>query len=495
MGTVTSDRRGFLRLSGLGLLAGLAACAVSGKPSPAPVTVPGSSTAPPSRPPAGPPDWAALRARLSGELLLPGDAGYDQARRPFNARLAGRRPAAIARCAQPSDVQACVQTARDSATPVAARSGGHSYGGYSTPDGGLVVDLGPMATVQVAADGTAVVGAGARLIDVYTELAAHSRALPAGSCPTVGIAGLTLGGGLGVLTRLHGLTCDRLRAVDLVLADTTRSSVSDGELFWALRGGGGGNFGIATAFTFQTVPARDVTVFALRFPAGSVPEVLGGWQSWVAAIPDELWANCVASAGAQPACRVGGCFAGTASQLRPLLDDLVRRCGVNPISRSATGMGHLDAMRYFAGCSSKPAQQCREFNPTPFVASSRVLGEPVRDPGAVAALLTGRRGLDLLFDSLGGAVSRVPADATAFVHRQALATVQVYASGSDPAAVAEVQQALAQVAGAGAYVNYLDPGQQDWAQASYGANLPRLREVAGRYDPDRVFAFAQGLTA
>jgi FAD binding domain/Berberine and berberine like len=493
---VITDRRGFLRLAGLGAVVGAAAaCTTPGTPGPVPGGGSSTATPPPTTArPSGPPDWAGLRSKLAGELVLPGDGGYDAARAPFNALYADRRPAAVARCASPSDVQACVETARNSGIAIAARSGGHSYAGYSTPENGLVVDLSRMSGVDVKADGTAVVQSGTRLIDVYTALAAQGRALPAGSCPTVGIAGLTLGGGQGVLTRLHGLTCDKLRSADVVLADST-AAPADGELLWSLRGGGGGNLAIVTAFTFDTVPAPDTTVFALRFPAGSVPAVLGAWQEWIAAAPDELWSNCVISAGSPPGCRVGGCFVGPGSALNPLVDDLVKRAGVAPSSRAVTGKGYLDAMRYFAGCSTKSVDQCRAAALTAFVGSSRMLEAPLRDPGAVAALVDGRTGIDLLFDSLGGAVGRVAPDATAYPHRGAIATIQVYASGSDRGPTAEVQSGLAAIAGHGAYVNYIDPGQADWAQAYYGANLARLRAAAKRYDPDGVFRFAQGLTA
>jgi FAD binding domain/Berberine and berberine like len=508
---VLIDRRRFLRLAGLGVaasaVASAAACTKGGPPTPsgsttAPTTTPAPTTpAPTTTPrPTGPPDWAALRARLSGELLLPEDAGYDAARQPFNALYSDRRPAAIARCAGPPDVQACVEVARTSEIPIAARSGRHSYAAYSTPERGLVVDLGRMAGIEVRPDGTAVIGAGARLIDVYATLAAHGRAIPAGSCPSVGIAGLTLGGGQGVLGRLHGLTCDRLRAADVVLADATTTTATGttgtaGELFWALRGGGGGNLGIVTTFTFDTVPARDVTTFSLRFGAGTAPAVLGAWQEWVGGAPDELWSNCIVSAGSPPTCRVGGCFVGAPATLNPMLDDLLRRAGATPTSRTVTARGHLDAMLYFAGCSTKPIDECRAAPPTTFVASSRVQREPMRDPAAVAAAVNGRRGIDLAFDSLGGAIRRIPADATAFPHRDALAIVQIYASGAARGPVAEVQQALAGLVGQGAYVNYIDPQQQDWAQAYYGANLPRLREAARRFDPDGVFRFPQGLVS
>jgi len=495
---MADSRRQFLRLAGLGAVAAAAACTTDGRPGPTGPTGTTPGTAGPTTTgPPGPPDWVALRGRLAGELLLPADAGYDAARASFNAVYAQRRPAAVARCANAADVQACVDTARTARIPVAARGGGHSYAGYSTPERGLVVDVGPMAAVEVRPDGTAVVQAGARLIDVYAALAEKGRAVPGGSCPTVGIAGLTLGGGQGVFTRLHGLTCDRLRAVDVVLPDSTVVTAADGaddDLFWALRGGGGGNLGIVTAFTFETVPAPDVAVLGLRFPAGSAPEVLGAWAEWVGAAPDELWSTCVVSAGSPPGCRIGGCFVGTTGALNALADDLVARVGSAPTQRSVSAKGYLDAMRYFAGCSTEPIEQCRQAEPAAFVGSSRMVRPGgLGDPGAVAAVVDGRTGIDLLFDSLGGAVARVAPDATAFPHRDAVAAVQVYASGGDPAPVAEVQSALAGLVGTGAYVNYIDPGQQDWAQAYYGANLPRLRAAVARYDPDRVFDFPQGL--
>ncbi|OLF04969.1 FAD-binding dehydrogenase [Actinophytocola xinjiangensis] len=451
----------------------------------------------------GPPDWAGLAARLPGGLHLPGQPGYDAARRVYNPLFDGRRPAAVARCTRDEDVQACVEVAAGSRIPIAARSGGHSYAGYSNPDGALVVDLNPLSGVEVAPDGTAVVGAGTRLIDVYAGLAAAGRALPAGSCPTVGVAGLTLGGGIGVLARKYGLTCDRLVSARIVTAGgevATVSQAQDPDLFWALRGGGGGNVGIVTSFTFATEPAPELTVFSLRFGVGA-DQVLGAWQNWVADLPDELWTNCVLSAGSPPGVRIGGCFVGDETGCRRQLD----RIGLTATSVLLSTRSYLDAMRYFGGCSTRDLAQCHpeteggQLGRESFVASSRILDGPV-DPAAVTGLLAGRTGLDLLLDSLGGAVSAVAPGDTAFPHRGALASAQIYANTAAGARAAtdqvgEVRDGLGALAGAKGYVNYIDPAMPDWADAYYGQNLPRLREVASRYDPDGVFAFRQGLTA
>lgn len=436
-------------------------------------------------------DWNALRAKVTGGVVLPGEPGYDGSKAVFNTLFDDRMPAAVAHCVNPAEVQACVQAA-GGRIPLAARAGGHSYGGYSTPDGGLVVDVGPMRGIDVRPDGTAVIGAGAKLGEVYAALADADRCLPAGSCPTVGISGLTLGGGIGVLTRKYGLTCDRLLAAEIVTADgefRTVSAESEPDLFWALRGGGGGNFGIVTSFTFSTEPAPSTTVFSVRFPVGSAPAVLGAWQEWIAGAPPELWANLVLSGGDQVGARVGGCFVGPAAALAPLIDDLVRRAGVEPDRRTSLEKDYLSTMNYFAGSSDRQT----------FTASSRVLGGPVPDPAALTGLLAGRVGMDMLIDSLGGAVSTVDDSATAFPHRTALATVQIYSATTPQdaqqtaAAIAEVGSGLDGIGVRGGYVNYLDPAQEDWAAAYYMHNLPRLREIADRYDPERIFAFPQGV--
>lgn len=452
-------------------------------------------------------DWPALRKRLQGSLLLPEDTGYERAKQAFNPRFDDRRPAAVAACGSVSDVQACVTAVAGTGVRAAARSGSHSYAGYSTPDDGLIIDVGALNTVEVRADGTAVIGAGARLMDVYSGLASAGRCLPGGSCPTVGIAGLTLGGGIGVLAGKYGLTCDSLVSAEIVTADGTlriASADSEPDLFWALRGGGGGNFGVVTSFTFRTQPAPRPIVAELLFAAGSATAVLGGWQSFTANAPDEFWSTLAISAGAAPSCRISVCYLGTEPNLNSLLDKLISATGTQPADRSVTDMGYLQAMQYFGGCTNYAVAQCRPswnggglLDRESFTASSRVLTNPLADPDRLTALLTGRTGMDILLDSLAGAVSRIgPAD-TAFPHRGALATAQIYVGGitaADRTAVAEVRDGLGQLVGDTGFVNYIDPDLKDWGRAYYGANATRLRKVADRYDPAGVFDFAQSVS-
>ncbi|WP_441249173.1 FAD-binding oxidoreductase [Kitasatospora sp. McL0602] len=455
-----------------------------------------------------PPDWQALRRRLDGRLLLPDDQGYGVARLGYNELYDDQFPAAVARCTSPADVQACLEVARGHGVPIAARSGGHSYLGYSVPGGGLVMDLRSMARVQVRPDGTAVVGAGARLIEVYAALAQAGRLLPAGSCPTVGVSGLTLGGGIGVLTRKYGLTCDRLAEAQVVTADSsllTASPGSEPDLYWALRGGGGGNFGVVCEFTFRTEPAPGLTVFSLAFPAGSAASVVGAWQEWMQGAPFELWSTCQISGGEPPSCRIVGCYVGTESDLNPLLDELFAAAGVQPSSRSVQPKDYLDAMKYMAGCAHDTIEQCHLISEggvlprASFVAVSRMLGPTPLDAGRVADLMAGQTGVDLLLDSLGGAVAQLAPDATAFPHRSSLASAQIYASTTlagqhaATATVDAIRDELAALGAEGAYVNYIDASLPDWGRAYYGANLDRLKAVSQQYDPDGVFAFPQSV--
>jgi FAD/FMN-containing dehydrogenase len=447
-------------------------------------------------------DFAGLRRGLTGTVLLPDDTGYAPAAMPYNAALGVRRPAAIIRVADTADVATCVRRAGGRGFPLAARSGGHSYEGWSTPDRGIVVDLSALRTVQVRPDGTAIVGAGSLLIDVYAALAAAGRALPAGSCPSVGIAGLTLGGGIGVLCRAYGLTCDQVRAAEVVTADgevRTVDSNRDADLFWALRGGGGGNAGVVTAFTFDTVPAPIISIFSLAFPAGRTARVLTAWQNWMGTAPDTLWSLCAITAAATPTNRVTGTWVGPSDALPGQLARLVHAVGASPTREASHRLGYLDAMKFFAGCTSvtacRPASRpAGTLERNSFHAASRMLDHPLNASSAatVVGLVRGGPPMVLLFDALGGKVGEITPGETAFPHRRALASVQIYSgAASGKNAVSRVQGDLASLVGSGAYVNYLNADQPDWAQAYYASNLPRLRTVVEHYDPNGVFTYPQ----
>ncbi len=269
----------------------------------------------------------AKTAGLTGRVIWPEDPAYEVARQSFNARFS-RFPAAIVVCDNTEDVQNAVRWARQQGLPLRARSGGHSYEAFSLIDDGLVIDVGGLSEVAVDVErGEAVIGAGVRMLDLYRRLADHGVTIPGGTCPGVGIAGLTLGGGLGFLSRQYGLTCDNLLAVDLVDADGVALRASEQEqpdLFWALRGGGGGNFGIATAFTFRVHPIDDVTICTVTWPWDDVEDVLDTWQSWAPFVNERL---CVALAVAHPsagAISATGLFTGSTTELPTLLEPLLQ---------------------------------------------------------------------------------------------------------------------------------------------------------------------------
>lgn len=221
-----------------------------------------------------------LRVRLDGDLLTPDSPGYGAARRPAQPQYSNVHPRAVVRCASTRDVARTVAYARTTGTRVVPRSGGHCFAGRSSTDG-LLLSLGRLDTVAVDVSGRARIGAGARLAHVYDAMHDRGRTIPAGCGPTVGIAGLTLGGGLGLLGRRHGLTCDALVGARVVLADgrcVDCDADQEPELFWALRGAGGGQFGVVTSLVFATVPEPRATRFELHWRDAAA--VVAAWQGW-----------------------------------------------------------------------------------------------------------------------------------------------------------------------------------------------------------------------
>jgi FAD/FMN-containing dehydrogenase len=519
------DRRSFLRQAGGVLtLAGAAAlgagCTTSGGRSTASTpSTPGQSLSPAA--------WTALRASLSGRLVRPGDPRYPTAKLVYDLRFADAAPAGIAYCASATDVQRCIAFARRYGLPIAARSGGHSYGGYSTGSG-LVVDVTPMSAVSVTTTGssgpTATVGSGTLLIDLYNQLSGAGMLLPGGSCPTVGIAGLTLGGGIGVVGRKYGLTCDNLQSVTIVTADGALIQCDPGnhaDLLWASQGGGGGNFGIVTSFTFGVRPMPELSLFTLDWPWAAAADVLGAWQGWAPDAPDELWSNCQLLTGGSSAqkARCAGVFVGPSTALNLLLQPFVQAVNSTPTYRFVGPESYLSAMLIEAGCEGLTIPQCHlpEQNPmgtlarSTFVAKSAYVATAIPGAGLQAAaqlvsdLQESRPGVNggLVFDAYGGIINRVAPDATAFVHRGARCAIESsvsWAPSPSAAAVAAGQAWLAHAAGmlgpytdGSAYQNYIDPTLSDWQQAYYGANIGRLVGVKQTYDPDNVFHFAQSI--
>jgi len=514
------SRRRLLQLGGLGGLAALTTdCGAPQRD--APPTTP-TTAAPPTTA-----DWAALSEKLSGRLCLPASPAYALDRELYGPEYDAVRPAGIAYCTNATDVARCIVFARQRGMALAARSGGHSYGGYSTTTG-LVIDVSPMSQVTAPATSRrlspgrlANVGAGARLIDVYSDLARQGLSVPAGSCPTVGVVGLALGGGIGVMDRLHGLTCDHIVSLEIVTAAgevVQADARTNPDLYWACRGGGGGNFGVVTRLGFSTFETTDLCLFDLSWPWSAAGELLPAWMEWVAGAPDAMWSNCLmeTSAAPTPSVQVTGVWAGNQSGAQSQLAKLVGRLG--PPSSQVIGQnGFEDAMYIEAGCQGISQVACHLAGKRPggtllrtvTVAKSDILNKPLSAEGvqAVLAGLEERQGQGgpggVIFDSWGGAINRVAPDATAFVHREAIASAQYIATFPPAVAPSAVAAARAWMQGwyaslrpyvsGQAYQNYIDPDLAGWAKAYYGANLERLERVKARWDPDDIFHFAQGV--
>jgi hypothetical protein len=432
-------------------------------------------------------DWEALQQAIAGEVILPGAPGYDAARRPALAGYDDIRPAAVVRCRSAEDVAEALVFARGAGLPAVARSGGHDFAGRSTTTG-VVIDVGPLADVAFA-DGVATIGAGARLGDVYDALAAHGRTIAAGCGPEVGIAGLVLGGGLGLLGRAHGTTCDQLLGAQVVLPGgriVACDEQHDPDLFWALRGAGSDGFGVATSFAFRTVEAPAATSFLLTWPHAAAAALIGAWQAWSPDAPDALAASVLLTGGDV---RLFGAMAGPEAETVALLDEFAARAGSDPASSDVARLPYRETKRRLVELGSGAGTEAGRV-----LCKSEFFGGPIA-PDAIAALVRHfadgpgagvERGLD--FSPWAGAYNRVAPDATAFVHRTdrfLLKHEVIVAPGAD---LDSAQRWLArswEIAhpfGTGrAYQNFPDPGLPDEARAYHGANLERVREVRARY--------------
>lgn len=448
-----------------------------------------------------------LQRDISGIVVASTSSSYERAKLLYNTRFDAFRPLAVVYCASVADVQRTIGWSRRHAIRIAPRAGGHSYGGYSSVPGGVVVDVSRLAQVLPRAAHQASVGAGARLIDVYAGLWQHGVTIPAGSCASVGIGGQVLGGGIGFLSRKLGTTSDNLLQLTLVTADgqaRTCSAHENADLYWASCGGGGGNFGVATGFTFRTTPVSTVSTFTAEWPWAQAKAVIAAWQAWAPHAPDELFSVCnLSSGGGAPAVRAVGQLVGSAGRLHALLGPLVSTGAPGRVT--VKERSYLEAVGYWAGCG--PVSECHlepfgKLARATFAAKSDYVARPLPSAALrtiVAAIERAPGSGSLLLDSYGGALNRVPGAATAFVHRDALCSLQylAYWSGAQSAAnlgwLRSFSAAMRPYVSGESYVNYIDPDLAGRPQAYYGENLRRLVSIKRRYDPDDVFRFAQSI--
>jgi FAD/FMN-containing dehydrogenase len=439
--------------------------------------------------------WRAFEAGLDGDLVRPGDADYFEAKELFNPRWDAYRPLAVVEATTAADVSESIRFAKKYGLQVRPKAGGHSYVGASSATGVIVVSTARMTSVRYQpGSGTALVGAGAKLYPVHSALAAHGRTIPTGTCPTVGAAGLTLGGGLGIASRQYGLTSDQLFSARIVTADgviRTANAGTNPDLLWALRGGGGGNFGIVTLLEYHTQPTTSLGFFLLSFPWANAAAVVRGWSRRIKLMTHSTWANLHLEANSDGTAEVrivGVCAPGHETAEAHAMESEI---GVDASSTSLFTKTYLDGVQFLGGGTTSPRQGWAagsDILPSMTVAVSQSLVKVIADRAA-----SHHSGVAIL-DPLTGEVRAHDPAGTAFPWRRHLCSIQWYLAMPDHPTIAQIHAAYnwidtahASVASlsSGGYVNYLEPRRH--VASYYGTNFGRLRTVKRAHDPDDFF--------
>ena len=448
---------------------------------------------------------AAFRASLRGELIGPGDAGYDAARKVYNAMIE-RRPRLIARCADVADVMAAVNFGREQKLLVAIRGGGHNAGGLGVCDDGLVIDLSRMNYVRVdPKKKTVQVGGGALWRDVDHATHAFGLAVPSGIISTTGVAGLTLGGGMGYLTRRYGSTIDNLLAVEMVLADgqfVTASAKENSDLFWAVRGGGG-NFGVVTSFLFKGQPVHTVYGGPMFWPLEDAAEMMRWYRSFIVKAPDDVYgffAFLTVPPGPpfpehlhnKKMCGIVWCYTGPMKKAEKIFKAI--RKFKSPALDLVGPIPHPALQSLFDGLYP-PGMQWYWKADFMRTLSDDAIVEYVKHAATLPTLQS-----TMHLYPINGAASRVKKGATAWWHRDANWTEVIVGVDPDPAKKDEISawakeywSALHPYSSGGAYVNFMMEEGEERIRATYGGNYKRLAKIKKRYDPGNLFRVNQNI--
>lgn len=478
------SRQAFIRGT-LGTVAAgaLASCrAAAQEPRAQPTT---SASPSPSRA-SGPQDWTALDDAIDGHVILPSNPDYTAAKGLFNTRFDDSTPAAVVTAQSTDDIQKAVEFAARNAIKVAVRSGGHSYIGASAADGAMVIDLRRLPGEPTYDHELVTIPAAAQLDSVQAALAARGLSIPSGSCPTVGVAGLTLGGGLGSDARRAGLTCDALASAVVVLPSgeaITASADDHADVFWALRGGGGGTVGVVASFTFRTFAVADRDVVTIEFPDGATAEAIFGWHDWIRRADRAIWGMVnITVGGGSTGCTV--VLATPAGDGQSSATQLSAAVGVQPASSTTRTLNRMDFVHYFEGGSQAT-------QPRAFLAGSDIIGDMTRQAAesivaATSAWPPDAGSATAVIESLSGAVTDLDPSDTAFPWRRQAACVQWY---TEPSAASfdtashwlNGAHTAVQAHSVGRYVNYAELDTP--ASRYFGTNLERLVAVRQKYDP------------
>jgi len=446
-----------------------------------------------------------LGTSLQGQLILPEDEAYDAARRvSWWNPTTERRPGIIAQCERSDDVARCVEFARQHDLVLAVRGGAHSFLGWGTCDEGLVIDVSPMRAIAVdPSNRTVRASSGVLARELVAETSLHELVPVLGQCPTVGISGLTLGGGLGWLSGKYGATCDNLLSAQLITADgrsVVANSTENPDLFWAIRGGGG-NFGVVTSFEYRLHPLSVVLAGVLTYSLADAPAMLGFYRDFMAEAPDELQALATLGWDGEPVLSLVVCFSGDLNDGEKIIQSL--RMRLKPVRDTMRPRAYSDTYSgtLLAEAALEAAADPEAFSHTrgcyleglPDEAIDVVLDRFAHAPNSGA-----RIGLD---HYMHGAVCRVAPDSTAFeLRRPGALHVWISSRWSDPAVTAamvawseKTWSALRAYSGGRIYANYPNAEGEAAARSAYGGNYSRLLEIKKKYDPSNVFRRNQNL--
>lgn len=449
----------------------------------------------------------AVRDQVRGDVLGHGDRGYDEARTVWNAMIE-REPAVIVRCAGTADVVAAVNCARDLDLLVSVKGGGHNVAGNAVCDGGLMIDLSPMNGVRIDPIAkTARVGAGATWGDVDHEAQHFGLATTGGIVSTTGVAGLTLGGGLGYLARTYGLAHDNVRSMDVVTADgefVRASETTNADLFWGMRGGGG-NFGIATSFEFD-LHAVGPELLSLRclYPVEAAPEVLRVYREFMAEAPNEVQAYAAFVQGCpelglpeqfhgRTFFTLAGVYVGDVATGIDVLQPL--RDAGDPLADMTQPMPYLEHQRrlddaYVEGYRNYWKSNVYTELSDAFIETVMEYVDPI--PSRLTMVF---------FEWMGGAIAEADHDATAFPHRDKAFAFTAAPRWNDPgrddeliAWCRDLHEAVVPYSADGVYVNYLDGDEAERVRSAYGDRYDRLVDLKGKWDPENLFRMNQNIT-
>lgn len=432
---------------------------------------------------------------LTGYVVVQGAPGYDEARQNYNGRF-NKFPKIIVYCKVTQDVVNAILWVRKNRLPFRIRGGGHSYEAFSLVDGGIVIDVSGLLNLQINKENrTMQVGAGHRLLPLYEKLWDQGMVIPGGTCPSVCVSGLTLGGGYGLLSRLFGMTCDNLLEVEMVTAQgiiIRANGNQNSDLLWACRGGGDGSFGVITSFTFHLHPIGNVARYRMTWDFAELRNVVGYWQSWAPYTDPRITPLLALPAQNQGDLRSSGIFVGSEQELREMIRPFQE--ATRPKTSEFYSTTWIEAAHLYGGLLVKQEK---------FKNSSAYVYEPLSEE-ALSVLIHNLQtapGLANLvsFDAYGGSINRVPVNATAFVHRQALFIIQYLSYWAQDT---EAEKNISWIEGfrksmlpytRGAYRNYCDSLITDWPTAYFGENIGRLVRVKQMYDPENLFRFEQSI--